>query len=146
MRGRLRGEGLLYVHVPTGYSTYMYLHESVCRTVSMRYSPCIIIHLFILKSCQLSRLESSKRIRRPTFCGNSRGSLLKLGSIFCGIFSIHVSEYFFGLFVACCFPTIEARYQFTQPTVVDTYYLQGGKSATGTTEVDWILQGHSELQ
>ena len=42
--------------------------------------------------------------------------------------------------------SIEARYQFTQPTVVDTYYLQGGKSATGTTEVDWILQGHSELQ
>ena len=71
-------------------------------------------------------------------------------AFFCGIFSIHVSKCFFGLFVACCFPTwnffLKFRYQFTQPTVVDTYYLQGGKSATGTTEVDWILQGHSELQ
>jgi len=55
-----------------------------------------------------ARSTGARSFRRPTFCGNSRGSLL---------------------------------YQFTQPTVVDTYYLQGGKSATGTTEVDWILQG-----
>lgn len=33
------------------------------------------------------------------------------------------------------------QYQFTEPTVVDTYYLQGGKTSTGTMEVDWVLQG-----
>ena len=24
---------------------------------------------------------------------------------------------------------------------MDTYYLQGGETSTGTTEVDWVLQG-----